>query len=1038
MSNPAPNGSAADHNLLFGILAVQMDFVSRDQLIAAMHAWVLAKTRPLSDFLLDGGALTSENHRLLEQMVAAHIKAHSGDVQRSLAAVAHHSTLGDMAQSLADPDLQASLVAAGATLATTAAERPNEDGLRYRILRPHAQGGLGVVSVAIDTEVGREVAFKEIQVRYAEDLTLRGRFVREAEITGGLEHPGIVPVYGLGRYSDGRPYYAMRFIRGESLQEAIKKLHTGDAGYTLRGLLTRFVAACNAVAYAHSRGVIHRDLKPSNVMLGPYGETLVVDWGLAKVIGRETTDGDGGSELTLQPPSGDGSPTRAGAALGTPAFMSPEQARGEVTELRPATDVYSLGATLYAILTGRPPVQGRDTADVLERVRLGDWPRPRQVNSRLPLALDAVCQKAMALRSADRYSSPLTLSADVDHWLADEPVRAYSASLTERAARWARKHRAASVATAAILAVTAGAAAVVAILASLSSAEIKKQRDAADANYTRAEENFRFARQSVQDYLTRVSENKLLKTQDRQDLRELRKELLEDALRFYQKFIDQHGDDSQQRLDLADAYERVASVTKEIGSKTEALKAAQQAVPLRESLARAEPDNAEAQERFAATLFAVGALERETGEFEAARAAFHRARDIFQALTADHPENLHYRRQFAKSLNGLGGVAHDASDPHEALDAYQEAAALVGQLVNEKPEDIAMRELQGTIVNNIGLVQQQLGEKRQAQHAYERAVQVFGSLSHDQPDDPLWRNLLAAAHNDLGRLAENLGDLTEGRRRLRLALDLHVDVVRRHPTVLDFQDDLARTYMNLGDLERDAGDPATALPLMQQCLEIRAKLARDNPKVFWFQSQWAATYLNIGVVQATIGKLDVAAESLQRGIAIEAPLADGNPDKPKLASTLGRIYYHLGLVRLDQNRRPEALAAIACAIEHHRKAFEKSPQVPEFRECLSDDYLALANLHQGSHQFTEALTALRACRPLWGSNGAELYRIAASMARCGASDEALATLKDAVGAGFCDADQMAKNPDFAPLRDRAIYQELLLEVQAHKKKTTAP
>jgi serine/threonine-protein kinase len=436
-----PGNVATDRNLLFGILAVQMDFVSRDALITAMNAWVLAKTRPLGDLLMQQGALTSENHQLLEQMVAAHLKAHSGDVQRSLAAVAHHSTLMDVVQSLADPDLRASLTAAGATIATTAEERPPEDGLRYHILRPHAQGGLGVVSVARDAELGREVAFKEIQVRYAEDPNLRGRFVREAEITGGLEHPGIVPVYGLGRYADGRPYYAMRFIRGESLQEAIRKLHAGDAGYTLRGLLTRFVVACNAVAYAHSRGVIHRDLKPANVMLGPYGETLVADWGLAKVIGREPADGDGNGELTLHPPSGEGSLTQAGSALGTPTFMSPEQARGEIAELRPPTDVYSLGATLYAVLTGRPPVQGRDTAEVLEKVRQGDWQPPRQVKPSVQRPLDAVCRKAMALKTDNRYGTALELAADVELWLADEPVSAYREPWLTRAGRWVRRHR---------------------------------------------------------------------------------------------------------------------------------------------------------------------------------------------------------------------------------------------------------------------------------------------------------------------------------------------------------------------------------------------------------------------------------------------------------------------------------------------------------------------------------------------------------------------------------------------------------------------
>src|SRR5262249_29390581 len=161
--------------------------------------------------------------------------------------------------------------------------------VRYEIIRLHAKGGLGEVFIALDKELHREVALKKIRPQHESDTAYLGRFVQEAEITGGLEHPGIVPVYGLGEYSDGRPCYAMRFIQGETLAEAVCKFHSGDSGVTLRTLLGRFVAVCNAVAYAHHRGVLHRDLKPSNIMLGKYGETLVLDWGLAKPIGQEVT-----------------------------------------------------------------------------------------------------------------------------------------------------------------------------------------------------------------------------------------------------------------------------------------------------------------------------------------------------------------------------------------------------------------------------------------------------------------------------------------------------------------------------------------------------------------------------------------------------------------------------------------------------------------------------------------------------------------------------------------------------------------------------
>jgi eukaryotic-like serine/threonine-protein kinase len=306
--------------------------------------------------------------------------------------------------------------------------------------------------VALDSELNREVALKQIVDRHADDPDSRARFLLEAEVTGRLEHPGVVPVYGLGCDVGGRPYYAMRFVKGQSLKEAIERFHADEGSdgrdlrqgnLALRQLLNRFVAVCNVMAYAHSRGVIHRDLKPANILLGPYGETLVVDWGLAKVVGRgEAAAPAGAVEVTLEPASGSGSSeTLPGTALGTPAYMSPEQAEGRLERVGPRSDVYSLGATLYCLLTGRPPVGETDVAEALRQVQRGEFPPPRAVRRGIPPGLEAICLKAMALAPEGRYPSVRALADEIEHWLADEPVSVYREPISVRLTRWGRRHR---------------------------------------------------------------------------------------------------------------------------------------------------------------------------------------------------------------------------------------------------------------------------------------------------------------------------------------------------------------------------------------------------------------------------------------------------------------------------------------------------------------------------------------------------------------------------------------------------------------------
>jgi WD40 repeat protein len=356
----------------------------------------------------------------------------------------------------------------------------NLDSARYRPLEFLAKGGQGTVFTAEDGEVGRTVALKCLHARGADNPGVRSRFLFEAEVTGRLEHPGIVPVYGLGRDRAGRPYYVMRLIGGATLHDKITAYHNGDKVGTersveFRDLLQAFTAVCKTLAYAHVRGVIHRDLKPHNIMIGGYGETLVVDWGLAKRVNApEPEEGaaPGPEPLKLRDA---GTLSFTGYAKGTWAYMPPEQARGEWARVGPASDVFGLGATLYAILTGHAPYEG---VDAMERARAARYSPPRALNSEVPRALEAVCLKAMAPRPEDRYAGAQELARDVERFLADEPVSAWREPLSVRTRRWAKRHR---------LALVAGAAAVGIGIASLIAVLADRARDIAEGARGQAE-----------------------------------------------------------------------------------------------------------------------------------------------------------------------------------------------------------------------------------------------------------------------------------------------------------------------------------------------------------------------------------------------------------------------------------------------------------------------------------------------------------------------------------------------------------------------
>jgi eukaryotic-like serine/threonine-protein kinase len=305
------------------------------------------------------------------------------------------------------------------------ADEPDLAGTRYRLLERVARGGMGVVYVAEDEKLERRVALKVLDVP-GTDGDLANRLMREARVLARLEHPGIVPVHDVGTLADGRVFYTMKFVEGQRLDKFIEGVES------VQDRLRLFLRICEAVAFAHARGVLHRDLKPANIMVGPFGEVLVMDWGLAKILRNEALSADRATdpEATIfkkPKQSGDANDstkgsviTGHGTVMGTPGYMSPEQARGEVEVLDARSDIFSLGALLRFILTQKTPA--------------GFTPR-------LDRSLEAICAKATAEQRDSRYSAVQDLGQDVSRYLDGLAVGAHSESIFEKMARFYRRYR---------------------------------------------------------------------------------------------------------------------------------------------------------------------------------------------------------------------------------------------------------------------------------------------------------------------------------------------------------------------------------------------------------------------------------------------------------------------------------------------------------------------------------------------------------------------------------------------------------------------
>ncbi len=449
-----------ERHVLFTLAAFRLRAISPALVGEALAVCAAAPDRMPSRSMLEKGLIDADQCRSIERMVEDLLRSHRGDTGAAI------SSLGGLESLTPAPPAESGGVMNTMTLPietmtlsmdsaddapAVSADAVQEAPGRYTHVAHYAEGGMGRILLVHDAYLGRSVALKELippEVRanttnaalgVRQSDAMAARFLQEARITGQLEHPSIVPIHELGRRADGTLYYTMKLVKGKTLGDALRERTT------LRGrleLLPNFVDLCQAVAYAHSRGVIHRDIKPANVMIGDFGETVVLDWGLAKTKNMKAHPAEGMDDGDGPPEAGAAGKTMYGRAVGTPQYMSPEQAKGQLEKIDERSDVYSLGAVLYQILTGVPPFSGDNTRDIMDRVIRSQPAPPARLVADTPPELAGICEKALRKPPEERYQSAAELAEDVQRFITGRLVLAYVYSPREILARYYRRHRA--------------------------------------------------------------------------------------------------------------------------------------------------------------------------------------------------------------------------------------------------------------------------------------------------------------------------------------------------------------------------------------------------------------------------------------------------------------------------------------------------------------------------------------------------------------------------------------------------------------------
>lgn len=684
---------------------------------------------------------------------------------------------------------------ASASFSISAAVPTDLDLRGYELTETLGKGGMGEVYRCCDPALGRNLAIKVMKEEYQTQPAVERRFIREARITGSLQHPGIVAVYNLGRLPDGRLHYTMRLVRGRTLAEILKE----DAGKPERlpALLAIFQKVCEAVAYAHSKHVIHRDLKPMNIMVGKFGEVQVMDWGLAKLLTAEAEPVDeeprleaGGTLIHTETTDMPSDLTRSGSGIGTPAYMSPEQAQGDWELVDERVDVFALGAILCLMLTGRPPYSGEDGNEVLRRARYGDLAdaQARLEQCGADAALTNLCRECLAVDRRQRPRHAGVVAQRVAEYQIEVEARLRKAELERTEAQiksWAERKRrrlALMLSSAVLLVLAAGI-----VISSLFALEADRAKRRADGNARWAEEQRQLAE-------TQRVEAEEQRQQAETNAAEARRqgERVKENLKKRMDIIDNFLFRMDGRLDKAGA---PSSVRQEF---------LHDAIQLSEGVLKEQPNDPSSRRQTARLYSSSGELWRSMESFPEAEAALRKALDLQKKLAAEFADNADYKKELALTYAQQARLLRDLRRFTDARRGYEEAIRLEDELAQRFPKDSGYRQRGALNRFRRADLLEESGQKQLAEEGYRDALRRQEQLVSDWPQKPAFHADLAVTAASLAALlaqkeaAAGLPYLEQSVRARRQAFQL-----ARHVT--QYKSDLLDCYTDLVELQSKCG-----------------------------------------------------------------------------------------------------------------------------------------------------------------------------------------------------------------------------------------